>query len=321
MKTLTLWLGAFGFAINKVLWENNKEKTFFAYELNKEIVENIWKTRTHPYFFKNAKLPENIKIIENIEDKIWETDLLIIAIPAQFIGSFMEKIKNKLKKNVIIINLAKWIDIKENKTIFKTLEKIIGKDNFIYGIFSGGMIASEVVEWKKLWADLGISDFKIWEKIKKLLENENLEIKLQKDILNIELYWSIKNIASIIVWYYEGKWNEASTVWYHFVNFYNEMKEIIELYWWNKNLDFSYYSLWWDLIASAFWNSRNRYFWKLLWEWKNISEVLEILKKENKHAEWYETLKAVYKKVENKKWFNYVKMMYKKVEENKSRRE
>jgi len=41
----------------------------------------------------------------------------------------------------------------------------------------------------------------------------------------------------------------------------------------------------------------------MLWEWMDISNALESLKKQNKIAEWYETLKWVYPLTKGKKWF------------------
>ena len=310
MKILTLWLWAFGFAINKVLWENNPNKIFYSSELNKQVVEKIRKTREHPFFFKWYTLPENIEIIDNVDDILWEVDLIIIAIPAQFISWAISWLKWKLKAWVTILNLAKWIDIKSNKTISKLISEQLWGFDYNYWVLSWWMIASEVVEWKVLWADLWIKNSEIWSKIKKLLENENFKIKLREDVINIELYGSLKNIAAIIVGYYEWLWNEASTVGFKLLEFYEEMKELIWLYGWNKNIDFSYYSLWWDMVATCFGNSRNRYFWKLLWSWLSINEVLNKLEEEKKHAEWYETLKAVYNMIKHDNWYDNVKFLY-----------
>ena len=311
MKVLTLWLGAFWFAINKLIWENNPESIFYAYELNETIVEKIKQTREHPFFFEWYKLPNNIEILDDYDDIIWDIDLLIIAIPVQFIWLSIDWFKNKIKSWVTILNLAKWIDIKTNSSISKLLENSLIWKKYNYSILSWWMIASELVEWKILWADLWIEDNNIWNEIKILLENKNFKLKLQKDILNIEMYWSLKNIMAILVGYYEWQWLEKSSIWYYLIEFYDEMKKIIKFYGWNPELDFSYYSLWWDIVATCFWNSRNRYFGQLLWEWKNIEEVLSILKKENKHAEWYETLKAVNKLIDNKNWFKITKFLYK----------
>jgi glycerol-3-phosphate dehydrogenase (NAD(P)+) len=310
MKILTLWLWAFGFAINKLIWENNPEKIFYAYELNKDIVNSIKQTREHSYFFEWYKLSSNIEILDDYDHIISDIDLLILAIPAQFISSTINWIKNKLKAWVTILNLAKWIDITTNKPISKLLKQELEWIKYNYSVLSWWMIASELVEWKQLGADLWINNFLIWEKIKKLLENENLTICIKKDVLNIELYGNLKNIMAILVGYYEWKWLGMSSIWYYLVDFYNEMKDIIKLYGWNSELDFSYYSLGWDIVATCFGNSRNRYFWNLLWKGKSIEYVLWIMKHENKHAEGYETLKAVYDMIREKEWFENVKFLY-----------
>ena len=310
MKILTLWLWAFWFAINKHLWENNQDMTFYGLELKKDICKSLIKTREHPYFFTWYKLPINIKVINSYNSIIWYIDLLILAIPAQFIQNAIQWLGKKLKPWVTILNLAKWIDITNNMTISQLIKKEFGIFDYNYAILSGWMIAKEVVEWKQIWGDLGIKNKEIWEKIKNLFACDYFKVILRDDVLNIELYGSLKNIMAIITGYYEWKWNNASTVWYYLLKFYNEIKEIIVLYGWNKTLDFSYYSLGWDMIATCFWDSRNRYFWRLLWEWNSVQEVLDILRSEKKHAEWYETFKAVNEKIWNKKWFELFKKFY-----------
>ena len=311
MNVLTLWLWAFWFAINKLIWENNPEKKFYWYEINNEIYSSIIKTRENPYFFKWYKLPENIEVIDSYDDIISEVDILIIAIPAQFIWVTLEKLSPKLKEWVCILNLAKGIDITTNQTIFDLVKSKINSKKIDYWVLSWWMVAQEVVEKKPLWADLWITNIEIWNYIKNLFESENLKIKITKNIKNVELYWSLKNVLAIISWYYEWKWYDKSSIWMYMVDFFEEMKELILLYWWDKNLDFSYYSLGWDIIATCFGNSRNRYLWILLWKWNNISDSLAILKSENKHAEWYETIKAIYEKVKDKEGYDIIKKFYK----------
>lgn len=310
MKVLTLWLGAFGFAMNKTLWENNPNKTFYGYEINKEIYSSIVETRKHPYFFEWYSLPQNIEVIDDYDDIIWDIDLLIIAIPAQFIWSTINQISPKLKPGVCILNLAKGIDISSNQTIFELINSNMNDKKFECAVLSWWMVAQEVVEQKPLWADLWVTDMSVWQDIKKLFESENLKIKLSPNIKNIELYGSLKNIMAIITWYYEAKWYGKSSIGMCLVDYYDEIKQIISLYWWTDKLDFSYYSLGGDIVATCFGNSRNRYLWNLLWQGNSISESLEILKKENKHAEWYETIKAVYQKIKNEPGFEITKKFY-----------
>ncbi|MDP2090181.1 MAG: hypothetical protein Q8K30_01165 [Candidatus Gracilibacteria bacterium] len=310
MKILTLGLGAFGFAMNKLLGENKPDHTFYAFELNNEITNRVKLDRQHPYFFPGYKLPDNINIIDDYTDIISDIDLLIIAIPVQFISSSIAGLKDNLKPGVTILNLAKGIDIKSNKLISELVDELLVGKDYNYSVLSGGMIAAEVVEGKTLGADLGIKNIEIGNRIKSFLENDHLKVKVQTNILNIELYGSLKNIMAIMVGYYEGKGEGKSSIGYRLLSFYDEMKEIIKLYGGNDNLDFSYYSLGGDIVATCFGNSRNHYFGQLLGSGKNISLVLEILKSENKHAEGYETLKAVYDKVKDELGFENIKLLY-----------
>lgn len=310
MKILTLWLGSFGFAINKLLWENNLLQDFYFYGRNKTLVEIIKDSREHPNFFPWYKLPQNIILIDDYSDIISDMDLIILAIPAQNIKETIKTISPFLKSGVIILNLAKGIDISTNQTIYWLVSDLLKEKSFEYAVLSWWMLSFEVVSGKKISADLWINDIEIWKKLLSLFENENFNINLSKNITNIELYGSLKNIMAIIIGYYEAKWEAKSSIWKYFVDYLNECKKIISLYGWSENLDFGYYSLGWDMIATCFWNSRNRYFWELLWLWNTSKQALEILESENKHSEWYETIKAVYEKVKDKSGFEMTKKFY-----------
>jgi len=232
MKILTLWLWSFWFAINKLLAENNPKNNFYFYWRNKDLVSSIKKTREHPNFFKWYKLPENIEVINNYDDIISDVDLLILAIPAQNIWFVIEQIVDKLKPGIKILNLAKWIDIKNNQTIFWLLNNIFLSKDFDYAILSWWMLAIDVVKSQNIWADLWVSNLKLWNEIKSLLSNKNFDIKISQNILNIELYWCLKNIMAIIIWYYEELWEWKSSIWKYFVDYLNECKQIISIYWW-----------------------------------------------------------------------------------------
>lgn len=312
MKILTIWLWAFWFAINKILCEWNKNQIFYWYELNNTIHENIQKNREHPFFFKWIKILDNFKFINNLEKELSSFDLLILAIPNQFIGDFFIKNKKLLKKWVIIINLSKWINLSTNKTTSETIKNIIDDNSYEYSILSWWMIATDVINNKLLWADLWIKNSIIWDKIIKLFKNTNIKIKQRKNILNIELYGSFKNIISIIVWYHiEKEWN-YSTVWYILSELLNELKILLKLYSAEENINFESFSLWWDIIASCFWNTRNKYLWALLAKWNNINQALIKLEKENKISEWYKTFQIVYQTTKNIPECKIINNFYKK---------
>lgn len=310
---LILWLWAFGFAVAKHLWENNPEMTIFASEINSEIYTSIVETRMHPYFFEGVKLPENIQLIASTNDFLPEVDIIISIIPCQFVWWAFSSMKDTLKSGVTILNLSKWIDNTSMQTVSEKLWEVLEWVQYTYAYLAGGMIAQELVERSILGADIVCEDFDTGSDLQKLFLSDALDINLKIGLTkNTELYAALKNIIALILWYYEWKWVGASTQWYYFSKLLDEMKWVIELLWGNKEIDFTDYALSWDLIATCFWNSRNRLLWNMLWSWKTIEESLWELKLQNKIAEWYETLKWVYHLTEGKAGFEEINNFGKK---------
>lgn len=292
MKTIIIWVWAFWFAVLNHISKNNLNTEFFAYEKDEFVLKNLKNVWENPYFFSWVKLSKNVIFLDNLE-KLREFDLIIIAIPAQFVWSFVSSIKNNLKSWVTFLNLSKWIDNKTLKTPSDILRENLWNFNYNYAILSGGMIAWELVEEKILWAQIGCKNKEISQKLQHLFENKNLKISLSQDTKNIELFWSIKNIFAIYMWYLEETGLGMSSIWYYFCELYKELPKLLKDLWWDENIDFSDFSLGWDLVATCFWNSRNRYFWNLVWKGNTSLKAEEILKSEKKHAEWYYTLLAV----------------------------
>ncbi len=316
----------FGFAIAKQLWENNMKKNFYLYEKDESIFQHLQTKRENPYFFQWVSLPKNIFFEKNIEENIWEYDLIIVAIPAQFVVSFITSLKDTLKSWVTILNLSKWINNTTLQTIGEWLESTLEWIDYNYAVLSGWMIAGELVDKKILWADIAIKTVgdeyfhsktvgyecirTLPENLKSLFQSENLKINLtQASTQSVELFGALKNITAISIWYYMWKWLAYSSLWYYLCKLLEEEKELIKILWGGEYFEFSDYSLWGDIIATCFWNSRNRYLWELLGKWNTAEEALDIMKQENKTSEWYYTLKAVEKVIENKPWFEEIKKL------------
>lgn len=304
---LILWLWAFGFAIAKHLGENNPDTTFYASEVNPEIYCSIKDTRKHPYFFEWVKLPDNITLVANTPSLLPEIDIIISIIPCQFVAGAFSGMKDNLKSGVTILNLSKGIDNQSLQTVSEKLSDVLTWIEYNYAYLAGGMIAAELVEWKMLGADIAAKNAEAWWELKKLFESDSLEIQLKIwDVKNTELYAAFKNIIALILGYYEGKWNSASSLWYYLIKLLWEVSLLIETMGGNKNLEFSDYALSGDIIATCFGWSRNRLLGNMLGQGTDITDALAELKTQNKIAEGYETLKGIYKLTPWKEGFHEI---------------
>jgi len=314
LKTLIIWVGAFWFAMLNHISKKNKDDTIYAYERNDFVSWYLKNFRKHPYFFEWVKLPENIEFLDEVNDIIPSIDLLILSLPCQTVLPFLKEVKEDLKPWVTILNLAKWINNTTLNTIWDDLKDLLKWVSYNYTCLSWWMIASDVVNWNIIWATIWVESEILWESLKEYFETPIFKVALYTGrVKNIELAWALKNVFAIFSWYHEwlGMW--SSSIWYFFCEYYTEYKKLFTLLWWNNDIKFNRYAIWWDLIATCFWNSRNRYLWRLLWEWKELQEVLETMKNEKKIAEWYETLKWLYEIIEWKPEFPITNELWKKI--------
>lgn len=294
MKVCVFWVWAFGFAMLKLIENSSSIEALYAYEQDKWVGDFLKVHNHHPYFFEGVKVSEKVLFVSNYEPILPLIDVVIIAIPSQFILSFLPKIKKFLKPWVILLNLSKGINNTTLKTTYQdTLSELRG-NNFEYAILSWGMIAREVIEWRPLGAQIGVNSQEIGEKLTKIFAWTSLEVSISiGNIQNIELYASLKNVIAMMIGYYEWLGYSASTLGYYFCKIYKEVDAIIHLLGWSDGYDFSDFAVGGDLIATCFGDSRNRYLGKLIGSWKSPKEALDILIAEKKRAEGYETLKWI----------------------------
>jgi glycerol-3-phosphate dehydrogenase (NAD(P)+) len=302
VNILTFWIWAFGFAILKHIGDKKDIVWLYATDKDEFSINFLKKFRRHPYFFEGVKLSEKIIFTTHYKDILPSIDVVIIAVPSQVAVNLIQEIKPHLKKWVILLNLAKGINNETFMTISEGIKKEMKKFPYHYAVLSWGMIAKELVEGVPLWADIGVIDEETWKKLKNLFEHTNLEINIvRRGIRNIELYGALKNVMSIVLGYYEGKWYASSSLGYYMCNLIVEVRAIIKLLWGEEDLEFENYSFGGDIVASCFGDSRNKLFGKLLWSGKTVEEALAFMEKEKKRAEWYETLKWLKKLLGKKK--------------------
>lgn len=143
------------------------------------------------------------------------------------------------------------------------------------------MIAAELVgddcNRPLLGADIVYEDEDVGEDLRNLFQSENLDIHLIiGPVKNTELYAALKNIIALILGYYEGQGNGASTLGYYLTRLLKEIELLVSLlassqsFSKNQNqlpslgeglgesLNFTDYALGGDIIATCFGASRNR---------------------------------------------------------------
>ena len=187
-----LGAGAWGTTIAKLLSDKNSNVLLWAKET--QVKKGVEKTRINKIYLDKIKLNKSLKITNHLED-LSELDILFIVVPTQYIQATLNPLKKIIKKNCILVNCAKGIDIKSTSLISEVINKILPSNKL--AIMSGPNFALEIALGKptaSLIATQKLSDAKF---IANLISSKTFRPYLSNDIIGAQICGAMKNIYAI----------------------------------------------------------------------------------------------------------------------------
>ena len=184
--------GAWGTTVAKLLSDKNSNVLLWAKET--QVKKDIEKTRINKTYLNKIKLNKSLKITNHLED-LSELDILFVVIPTQYIQATLKPLKKIIKRNCILVNCAKGIDIKSTSLISEIINKTLPSNRL--AIMSGPNFALEIALGKPtatLIAAQKISDAKY---IANLISSKTFRPYLSNDIIGAQICGAMKNVYAI----------------------------------------------------------------------------------------------------------------------------
>lgn len=196
MKTTVLGAGSWGTTLALVLLENGHDVNLWTYKAAQ--AQRMIEKRENPDFLPGIFLPPQLDIMTDLEKASTDRDMIVAAVPSQFLRSVIERIADLKLENTVICNVAKGI---ENDTLMTMSEVLLDvlkhekKENI--AILSGPSHAEEVC--KKMPTAVVSSAYRM--KTAKMVQDAFMtpyfRVYVNEDIRGVELGGAIKNIIAI----------------------------------------------------------------------------------------------------------------------------
>ena len=184
--------GAWGTTVAKLLSNKNSNVLLWAKET--QVKKDIEKTRINKTYLNKIKLNKSLKITNDLQD-LSELDILFVVIPTQYIQATLKPLKKIIKRNCILVNCAKGIDIRSTSLISEIINKTLPSNRL--AIMSGPNFALEIALGKPtatLIAAQKISDAKY---IANLISSKTFRPYLSNDIIGAQICGAMKNVYAI----------------------------------------------------------------------------------------------------------------------------
>lgn len=293
MKIGILGTGAYGMALASI-FDYNKCNVMMWTNSNEEM-ELLLKNKKSDKIDYN--IPSTINISTDIKSVVENSDIIVVAVPAKFVGSVCKEFKDYYKNKQIICIASKGIEQDTCLFLYDVVRNKIKTNNI--AVISGGTFAVDIVKKVPVGLSLATKSNSAKELIIKAMQNDYVKLRHTKDIIGTEICGSIKNIIAIASGIIDGMGYPESTSTMFITESLHDIKELINALGGDSKTILSFAGFGDLLLTCTSVKSRNYTLGKIIGENKPREEIDKYI--ENTTIEGLYTLKSIKKLLRNKK--------------------
>ncbi len=196
MNVTVLGAGSWGTTLALVLLGNGHDVVLWTYKSEQAALMN--EKRENPSFLPGIPLPPSLRIVTDIEESCRSRDMIVAAVPSQYLRSVIRRIAHLDLENTVICNVAKGI---ENATLMTMSEVMIDvleherKENL--AILSGPSHAEEVSRQLPTAIVAASYTVKTAKRVQDAFMTHYFRVYVNEDIRGVELGGALKNVIAV----------------------------------------------------------------------------------------------------------------------------
>jgi glycerol-3-phosphate dehydrogenase (NAD(P)+) len=196
MKISVLGAGGWGTTLAILLHYNGHNVTLWEYK--KGYARHLIKKRINTDYLPGIKIPKEIIITNDIEESTNDKNLIVLAVPSQFLRGVVNKVEFKQIEDSILVSVSKGIENKSLMTMSQMLKNVFPNiDKNQIGVISGPSHAEEVSRMIPTAVVAASSDIETSKAIQAAFMTSYFRVYASNDILGVELGGAFKNIIAI----------------------------------------------------------------------------------------------------------------------------
>ena len=196
MRISVLGAGGWGTTLAILLHYNGHPVTLWEYK--KDYAKVLKKKRENITYLPGIPIPEEMQITHNLTQAATDKNIIVLAVPSQFLRSVIKKIDKNLLKNSILVSVSKGI---ENNTLLTMSQMLLDvapslSENQI-GVLSGPSHAEEVSRRIPTTVVTASKDVETSKTIQSAFITSYFRAYASTDVLGVELGGAFKNVIAI----------------------------------------------------------------------------------------------------------------------------
>lgn len=196
MKISVLGAGGWGTTLAILLHNNGHEVTLWEYKSS--YAKLLSKNRTNEIYLPGIQIPSELIITHNLSKAVSKKQVIVLAVPSQFLRSVIHQIDFGEIKNTILLSVAKGIENNSLMTMSQMLkDEITELQDDQIAVLSGPSHAEEVSRKIPTAVVAASKNHETSKLIQVAFMTPYFRVYSSTDILGVELGGSFKNVIAI----------------------------------------------------------------------------------------------------------------------------
>jgi glycerol-3-phosphate dehydrogenase (NAD(P)+) len=196
MRIAVLGAGSWGTTLAILLNYNAHEVTLWAHR--DDHAQALINARENVRLLPGFPIPREIEITSNLQSAVSRAELIVAAVPAQFVRSVASGLQTFDFRSTIVVNVAKGIENNSLFTVSEILQDILPtlKSDHVVTL-SGPSFAEEVARQVPTAVVAASKKLETAKYVQQIFMTPYLRVYSSGDIRGVELAGSIKNVIAI----------------------------------------------------------------------------------------------------------------------------
>lgn len=193
-KCTILGSGAMATACAILLAENPGMK-ISLWGRNEEFTAQFQKNRENRRQLPGITIPERVEVTSDIEQAMEGAELLVAAIPTQFLRGVLEKLRPNLGDHLPTVSVIKGL---ENETLLRPSEiikEVLGHSSVV--ALGGPSHAEEIARRLPAGVVAASDDLELARDVQNLFTTDRFRVYTNRDLVGVELAGALKNVIAI----------------------------------------------------------------------------------------------------------------------------
>jgi glycerol-3-phosphate dehydrogenase (NAD(P)+) len=185
--------GGWGTAVALLLAKKGTAVSLWAHD--PAYAEHLDRARTNPRYLPGHEIPKSVEVSSDLEALLPRTELLVSAVPTQFLRSVWTAHARRLPAGLPVVSLSKGVERGTLLRPTQILAEVLGARPL--AVLSGPNIAWEIAKGWPAAAVVASADPGLAERVQERLSSATFRLYTHPDAVGVELGGALKNVIAI----------------------------------------------------------------------------------------------------------------------------